>query len=46
MLEDNDVEDYLGESEQGSDEEGGHPTEEKLPSVDEREEEHIPNPEL
>ena len=43
-LEDREAEDYSGESEQGSNKEGGHPTEEKLPSDDEREEELIPNP--
>ena len=46
VLEDSKAEDYLEESEQGSDEEGGHPAEEKLPSYDEREEEFIPNPGL
>ena len=35
VLEDSKPKDYLGESEQGSDEEGGHPTEEKPPSDDE-----------
>ena len=45
-LEDSEAEDYSGESEQGSNEEDGHPTDEKLPCNDEREEELIPNPEL
>ena len=40
-------ENYSGaESEQGSDEEGTHPKEERLPSDDEKEEELIPNPGL
>ena len=43
--EDSDLKDYLGESKQGSNEEGGHPTEEKPPSDDEREEKLILNPE-
>ena len=39
MLEDSESENYSGaESEQGSDEEGTHPTEERPPSDDEREE--------
>ena len=46
VLEDSDPKDYLGESEQGSDEEVGYPTEEKLPSDNEREEDLIPNPKL
>ena len=46
VLEDSETEDYSGESEQGSDEEGGHPAEEVLPSDDRKEEELIPNPEL
>ena len=46
MLEDSKSENYSGtESEQGSDEEGTHPTEERLLSDDEIEEEFIPNPE-
>ena len=46
VLEDSEAEDYLGESEQGSDKEGGHPAEKKPPSDNEREEELIPYPEL
>ena len=46
VLEDSKGKDYSVESEQGSDEEGGYPAQEKLPSDDEREEELIPNPEL
>ena len=46
VLEDSEVEDYLGESEKGSDEEGDLPTEEKQSSDDKREEKLIPNPEL
>ena len=42
-LEDSEAEDYSSESEQGSDEEGGHPTEEKQPRDDEKEEELILN---
>ena len=46
MLEGSKTEDYLEESEQWSDKEGGHPAEKKPPSEDEREEELIHNPEL
>ena len=46
VLEDSKAEDCSGESEQGSYDESGQPTEEKLPSDDAREEELIPNPEL
>ena len=46
MLEDSEAEDYLGESEQGLNEEDGQPTEEKLLSDVEREEELIPNAEF
>ena len=46
VLEDSRAEDYSGESDWGSDHGGDHPTEEKLPSDDEREEELITYPEL
>ena len=46
ILEDSEAEEYSGKSEQGSNEESGHPTDEKPPSDDEGEGELIPNPEL
>ena len=46
VLEDSKAEDYSWKTKQGSDHEGDHPTEEKPPSDDEREEELIPNPKL
>ena len=42
VLEDSEAKDYLEKCEQGSNEEGGHPTEERLPSDDEWEEVLIP----
>ena len=46
LLDDSETEDYSGESEQGSNKEGGLPIEEKTISDDEREEQIIPNPEI
>ena len=47
VLEDNEPENYSGaENEQGSDEKGSHPSEERTASGDERDEESIPNPGL